>query len=77
MFRYESPVTQTQDLLVKLRMFQKAALESDFRGNFNLALGTMFLDVWKEQFFLGQHVFPPNEIIKIKRVAIRLGRAAL
>ena len=42
MFQNEAPVTQTQYFLAKLRDIQKASLQSDCQGKFNLSLDTMF-----------------------------------
>ena len=66
---YERPVTQTQDLVAKLRMVQKASLESDLVGEFNLALRTDFRNMGNEQFCSAATVFSADVITVSRGVA--------
>ena len=57
MFRNEAPVTETQDCFIESGGIQKASLQIDTQGRFNLALNTRRRGVENEQPFLGNLYF--------------------
>ena len=63
-----SPVTQTHQVLSKLREIEKASSESEFNGKFNRPLNQKVRDMESVQFFLGEMRTFINEKEELKRI---------